>query len=479
MAERKEKLLIGPRLRRLRRTLGITQAQMAEDLGVSASYINIIEGNQRPISANLLVTLARVYDFDMSNFGGGSDARLASELLEAVRDPTLEAGPIDKNDVEDVVNANPGMARAFVNLYDKYRELALRAYSETNPLSDREKVEVLEESARSVDSVRQFLHDNRNYFPELDSAAEALSATLGVRHEVPHTALTQRLQDHHGLRVRIVPVDVMADTLRYFDRHKRGIDLSELLPQSGRRFQMAFQLGMIEHRETIDGLVKAAGFTDRESVGLARVSLANYFAAALLMPYHSFLKEAEKTKYDIQLLSHRFGTSFEQTAHRLTTLQKPDARGIPFFFVRIDTAGNVSKRFSAGRFHFSKFGGACPLWNIHETFETPGRVRSQIIQLPDDTTYFSISRTISRTDGFHEKHGPKLAIALGCEFAYAKRLIYSKNIDLETAEPTPIGVNCYLCERQHCASRAHAPLNKKLVFDERARGISVYRFIDK
>ena len=476
MVQRKEKTLIGPRIRRLRRTLGITQAQMAEDLGVSASYINLIEANQRPISANLLLTLARVYDFDISDVGGAGDARLVSELMEVLRDPALDAGPVGKNDAEDIVNANPEVARAFVQLYDKYRDLALRTYSDNNLLTDREKVELLEESARSVESVRQMLQDQRNYFPEIDEAAEAFAAELSTLHDDPYAAMIQRLKAQHGLRVRIVPYDIMPNTLRYYDRHKRGIDLSELLPSSGRRFQLAFQLGMLEFGDLIDAHVSRAGLSDRDAIGLARVSLANYFAAAVLMPYHAFLREAEKTKYDVQLLSHRFATSFEQTAHRLTTLQKPDARGIPFFFVRIDTAGNVSKRFSAGRFHFSKFGGACPLWNIHECFESPGRIRTQIIQMPDDTTYFSIARTITRTDGFFDRPGPKLAIGLGCDIAYAKRLVYAAEHNLDTAEPTLIGVNCYLCERPNCASRAHAPLNKKLVFDERARGISLYRF---
>ena len=194
------------------------------------------------------------------------------------------------------------------------------------------------------------------------------------------------------------------------------------------------------------------------------------------MPYGRFLREAEQTRYDIELLSHRFGTSFEQTAHRLTTLQKPEARGIPFFFVRIDIAGNVSKRFSAGRFHFSKFGGACPLWNIHECFQSPGQVHTQIIQLPDETTYFSMAKMVVRSDGTYNSPQQKLAIGLGCDIAYAPRIGYADKYNLETPQPTPIGVNCYLCERENCAQRAHAPLNKTLNFDERARGRSLYRF---
>ncbi len=479
MSERSEKLLVGPRVRRLRQTLGLTQTQMAEDLGVSASYVNLIERNQRPMSAKVLLKLAEIYDFDISDLSSSGDSQTVAELHEVLRDPALELKAPGKNEVEDVVNASPEIARAFLKLHAKYRDLSMRAYSDANPLTDRDKVELLEESARSVDSVRYFLNDNRNYFPELDEAAEALSEEMGVMERSPHSPLTERLKSRHGLRVRIVPSDVMRDNLRYFDRHRSGLDLSELLPRSGRRFQMAFQLAMLEYGDIIDAHVRAANLPDRDSRGLARVSLANYFAAALLMPYRRFLQECEKTRYDVELLSHRFGTSYEQTAHRLTTLQKPEARGIPFFFLRIDTAGNVSKRFSAGRFHFSKFGGACPLWNIHDCFETPERIRTQIIQMPDDTTYFSIARTVSRADGTYERPAARMAIGLGCDIAYAPRLIYARDYNLEDLKPVQVGVNCYLCERPNCPSRAHAPLNKKLTFDERARGISLYRFEDR
>ncbi|WP_034790065.1 helix-turn-helix domain-containing protein [Hyphomonas beringensis] len=476
MSVRKEKILIGPRLRRLRRTLGITQAQMGEDLGVSASYINLIEGNQRPISANLLVTLAQVYDFDMTDVGGAGDARLVSELLEALRDPALEAGPVGKNDAEDIVNANPDIARAFLRLYTNHRELSMRLYSDANPLADREKVEVLEQSDRSVDSVREFFHVHRNYFPELEAEAEKLSSELFLSTDEPHTTLTDRLKTKHNYQVRIVPTHVMPNQLRYFDRHHRRIDLSELLRQSGRRFQLAVQVALLEYAPLFREHVDRAGLPDRSAEELAYLSLANYFAAALLMPYSRFLKECEATKYDVELLSHRFGASFEQVAHRMTTLQKPDARGIPFFFVRMDSAGNVSKRFSAGRFHFSKFGGACPLWNIHDCFATPGQVRTQIIEMPDNTTYFSIARTMSRAEGAYDQHQTKYAIGLGCDIAYAPRLIYAQNLNLEAMTPEKIGVNCYMCERENCPSRAHAPLNKKLIFDTRSRGVSVFRF---
>lgn len=446
---------------------------MAEDLGISTSYLNLIERNQRAMSAKVLLKMAEVYDFDLSTFSGQSDTHLVAEIYEALRDPLFKGESISKNEAEDMVNISPNSARALLKLYEKHRDSTRRLTTEP---ADRDKVELLEQSAEAVESVRQFIHKNRNFFPRLDAAAENLANEIAPTKREPHVALTARLKDRHDINVRIVPLDIMPEMLRYFDRHSKRINLSELLPQSGRRFQLAYQIGMLEHRTLIDEIVKSANLPGREAEGLCRTSLANYFAAATLMPYGRFLQDAEQTRYDVDLLSNRFGTSYEQTAHRLTTLQKPDARGIPFFFVRIDVAGNVSKRFSAGRFHFSKFGGACPLWNIHECFQKPGQIHTQVIQLPDDTTYFSIAKMVSRSDGTYDNPAQKLAIGLGCDIAYAPRLIYARNYNLEAPQPTPIGVNCYLCERQNCRQRAHAPLNKTLSFDERARGMSLFSF---
>ncbi len=475
MAIKDEKLLVGPRLRRFRQTLGLTQARMAEDLGISTSYLNLMERNQRALSAKVLLKMAEIYDFDIAGFTGAGDAHLVAEVYEALRDPMFKGQTLSKSEAEDLVGVSPNAAKALLKLYSKHRDMARRT---TDITVDRDRVELLEQSAEAVEAVRRFIHKQKNFFPRLDAAAETLSDELGLTKREPHAALTERLKDKHDLSVRIVPIDIMPQMLRYYDRHSKRINLSELLRQSGRRFQLAFQIGMLEQRDLIDEIIQSAQLPGREAEGLMRTSLANYFAAATIMPYTRFLKEAENSKYDVDLLSHRFGTSWEQTAHRLTTLQKPEARGIPFFFVRIDVAGNVSKRFSAGRFHFSQFGGACPLWNIHECFLTPDRTISQMIQMPDETTYFSIARMVSRSDGTYNAPAQKLAIGLGCDIAYAPRLIYAQQYNLETPRPTPIGINCYLCERPHCRQRAHAPLNKTLSFDERARGMSIFSFDD-
>lgn len=478
MAPRSEKLIIGQRLRVLRQSLGLTQAQMAIELGVSASYITLIEADQRPASARLLMRLAEVYDLNISELAPTTDAQLAADFGSALKDPALAAGNLPRTEIEAVLQASPRIAAAFVTLHDRYREALLRPHSDDNPMTDRDKVEALTETTRPVEAVRVWFYEHRNYVDLLDRAAEKLAEDLALHRNEPHVALSARL-GAHGVRVRILPAPVMGDQLRRFDPHRKELLLSELLGQSSRRFQIGVLLARLEQDEAISQLVDEAALEDPAAVSLLRVSLANYFAAALLMPYGRFLAAGESTRYDIELLSHRFGTSYEQTAHRMSTLQRPDARGIPFFFVRVDRAGNISKRFSAGRFPFSRFGGTCSLWNIHSAFETPGQIQTQVIRMPEGASYFSVARTVSRTGGSYGAPAQRLAVGLGCDVSYAPRLVYADGIDLERLRPVDIGLNCYLCERQGCAARAHAPINRRLAINERERSLAIFRFEDE
>jgi hypothetical protein len=475
MPPRAEKLIIGQRLRVLRASLGLTQAQMASELGVSPSYITLIESDQRPASARFLIRLAEVYDLNVSELAPATDAQLAADLGAALKDPALEIGALPRSEIEAVLQASPRLAAAFVRLHDRYRETLLRPLSEDNPLTDRDKAEVLADSSRPVEVVRTWFYERGNHIDALDSAAEALAETLQLHRNEPHVELSNRLSAH-GIRTRILPADVMDGQLRRFDPHRKELMLSELLHQSSRRFQIGVLLARLEQEETLSGLVAAAGFTDAATVALFRVTLANYFAAALLMPYGRFLAACEATRYDIELVSHRFGASLEQTAHRMSTLQRDGARGIPFFFVRVDRAGNMTKRFSAGRFPFSRFGGTCPLWNIHAAFERPDEVQTQVIRMPEGASYFSIACTVTRAGGSHGAPAQRLAIGLGCDVSYAPRLVYADGLDADRLKPVEIGLNCYLCERPNCAARAHAPINRRLRVNERERSLALFSF---
>jgi len=471
---KQKKIFAGPRIRRLRREQGLSQSQMASELGFSTSYLNLVERNQRPVSAQFLLRLAEVYDIELTAFAGTDEARAFADLSEVLADPMFKGLSLSRSEMQDMADAAPRAVDAFTLVYKSFQQARQSASELSNQVVERGGAG--HETSFPVDEVRDFIHDHKNHFPELDEAAETLHEDLGLQRDDAFMVLSGRLDEEHGIRVRIMPHEVMPETLRHFDQHRRQLLISEMLDASARVFQLAFQLATLEYKAMIQRIGDVHTWQTEEARRLVRISLGNYFAGALLMPYRRFLENAKSLKYDIEHLGRRFGTSFEQVTHRLTTLQRPGERGIPFFFIRVDKAGNISKRFSAGRFHFSRFGGTCPLWQVHDTFTTPGRIVSQIIQMPDETTYFSVARTVRRVGALYGEPEQQLAIGLGCDIAYARDLIYAKGHDLENPDATPVGANCRLCERPACPQRANPPLSRSLVLDERSRGISAYRF---
>ncbi len=469
-----KKIFAGPRIRRLRRERGLSQSQMSSELGFSTSYLNLVERNQRPVSAQFLLRLAEVYDVELAAFAGTDEARAFADLNEIMADPMFKSLGISRGELQDMADSAPRAIEAFSLLYKSFQQAKTNATELSSQFAERGGVDL--DAVFPVDEVRDFIHDRKNYFAELDEAAESMHTELALEREDAFMVLSGRLDEEHSIRVRIMPHDVMPETLRHFDLHRRQLLISEMLDASARIFQLAVQLAQLEFKPMIQRIADSHAFQTEEARRLVRISLANYFAGALLMPYGRFLKDAKDLKYDIEHLGRRYRTSFEQVSHRLTTLQRPGERGVPFFFIRVDKAGNISKRFSAGRFHFSRFGGTCPLWQVHDTFATPGRIMTQIIQMPDSTTYFSIARTVRRVGALYGEPDQQLAIGLGCDIAFARELVYAKGHDLESLDATPVGPNCRLCERPACPQRANPPLTRNLVLDERSRGISAYRF---
>ena len=208
---------------------------------------------------------------------------------------------------------------------------------------------------------------------------------------------------------------------------------------------------------------------------LIRVGLLNYVAGALLMPYAAFLDAAHALRHDLEALAARFGVSFEQACHRLSTLQRPGARGVPFFFVRVDPAGNVSKRFSAAGFPFARYGGSCPRWVVHTAFSQPGVVQVQVAELPDGATFLCFARTVTRPARTWTDPKPTHVVAMGCGIAHANAVIYADGLDLERAR-VGIGLSCRLCDRPDCRSRAFPPLEHRLALDPQTAGETPYRF---
>lgn len=471
-----KKLFVGPRFRRIRQQLGLSQTQLAEGLGISPSYVNLIERNQRPVTAQILLRLAETYDLDLRDLATADEDRFFAELNEVFSDPLFRQIDIPKQELRDLAELCPGVTHALQRLYAAYTEARRGETLAAAQFAGRDDSPGGRFEADPIERVRDLIEANRNYFPELEQAAEALRDEIDVPAQDLFAALGTRLREKHSIQTRIMPVDIMRETLRRFDRHRRQLLISELVDGPGRAFQLAFQIALAECTPVLDAIIARAGSLDDTSRRLYRITLANYFAGCALMPYQPFLAAAESLGYDIHVLAQRFSTGFEQVCHRLTTLQRPNARGVPFFMLRVDNAGNVSKRFSSGTFPFSKFGGTCPLWNVHSTFDTPDRLLKQVIELPDGTRYFSVAQMVRRPVAPHPLAQPRFAIGLGCEIRHAARLVYASGMDLDNSEGTPIGINCRLCERENCAQRADPPLTRTLILDENTRRMTSFAF---
>ena len=475
--------LLGSKVRALRRRENLTQVELADRLGVSASYLNLIENNRRPLTAPLLIRLAQIFQIDLHSFAAESDSRLTADLLEAFGDPLFDAHGLTNVDLKELATASPNVARAVVTLYRSYaaaRE-SIQTLGERLSLGDtRDGAPGMEQTRLPSEEVSDLIQRHLNHFPELEEGAEQLWKLAELDADDVYRGLLRHLASSYGIEVRVVRVADERKAMRRYDPDARVISLSEVLPPRSRRFQLAHQVGLITQSALFDRICRDEQLTTAESRALARVALANYFAAALLMPYQPFLEAARAERYDIELLAHRFGASFEQVCHRLTSLRRKGAEGVPMHLLRIDIAGNISKRFSADGIRFARFNGACPRWNVHAAFMTPGMIRTQISRMADGGVYFCIARTVrSDRGGFHVPHTVQ-AIGMGCEVRHARELVYADGIDLENPNAAvPVGVTCRLCEHLECEQRAFPALQHPLKIDENVRGVSFFAPVPK
>ena len=457
---------MGPRLRRLRRDLGLTQPGMAADLGVSVSYVSLLESNQRPLTADILLRLARTYRIDMADFAGDGGEETARRLQAALKDPLFADIDLPALQAADVATNFSGIAEALLRLHTAYRE-------EQTALANRGATGE-EGETDAVAEVRRFLAMRRNNFPALDDAGERIAGALGG-----HDDIAAYITARHRLRVRTLPGSVMMGMIRRHDPHNRAIHLDEALDREARTFQLALQIVYLELRNALDEALEGAPLATENGRRLARRALAEYAAAAILMPYPAFAKAADDRAYDVEALARLFGTSFEHAAQRLTTLQRPGQERTPFFFVRVDAAGNVSRRLDGAGFPFARHGGGCPLWSVHDVFRTQGDVVTQWLELPDGQRFFSIARLVTTGGGGWRAPVVRQAVALGCAAEHADRLIYTKGLPPPApADFTPIGLTCALCQRDQCAARAVPPIGRQILPDDYHRRRAPFGFAD-
>jgi len=458
-----QKLYAGAKLRELRTRLGLTQKAFARKLGISLPYLNQMENNNRPVSTTVLLALAQEFGFDVTELSAGDTERMVSDMREALADPVFRGDPPPLADLRLAASNAPALARAFLDLHRAYRQTHERLASLDEALG--------REDARLQPSpweeVRDFFHYCDNYMDAVDHAAEHFAAPGGQMRDVEKAALDLLVAEGITLELADTP------TLRHYDPAARRLTLSTRADPATRRFQLLHQIALLRQGDLLDATLDLARFATPEAHAIARVGLANYFAGAALMPYRPFLEAARETRHDLELLATRFGASIEQVAHRLSTLQRPGAKGIPFFFVRVDQAGTITKRHSATRLQFARFGGACPLWNVHQAFETPGRFLRQLAETPDGVRYFCLARDVSKPGGAFNAPVRRYAIGLGCEVKHAADLVYADDMDL-TGPYDPIGISCRICERPACHQRSVPPLERRLTIDPDTRGVLPY-----
>jgi predicted transcriptional regulator/transcriptional regulator with XRE-family HTH domain len=456
--------LIGRTVRRLRTERDLSQQALATRLGISASYLNLIEHDQRAITASLLIKLGETLRVDLAALSGNVERQLEASMREAFADPVLGAEAVPEAEVAALGASSPTAARAVLALYRAWRVAREDAAGIALPSGRR--ILLPNEEARDLFDARS------NHFPPLEQAAEAIAAELGAAPAETNHAIAERLRRLHGVTVTVQHLD---GALRRYDPATRVLVLSETLARESRGFQMAFQLALLEVRDAVESVLREAAPASPESAMLIRVGLLNYAAGALVMPYAPFLTAAQALRHDVVALAARFGVSFEQACNRLATLQRPGARGVPFFFVRVDPAGNVSKRFSAAGFPFARFGGSCPRWVVHTAFAVPGTIRVQVAELPDGATFLCFARTITRPAARWGDPAPVHVVAMGCAVAHAGDVVYADGLNLERAK-VGIGLSCRLCDRPDCRSRAFPPLEHRLVLDPNSTSASPYRF---
>lgn len=460
-----QKLYAGTKLRETRTRLGLTQKVFAKKLGVSLPYLNQMENNNRPVSTGVVLALAQEFGFDVTELSTGDAERIVTDMREALADPVFGDTAPPLADLRLAASNAPALARAFLQLHRSYRQTQERLASLDEALG-REDSSV---RPSPWEEVRDFFHYCDNYIDAVDHAAEHFATRNGTLGD-PQAAAITALEN-----IGVEGSYDDSDHLRRYDRDLRKLTISSRASPATKRFQMLHQVALLTQNDLLEATLDLARFQTPEARAIAKIGLANYFAGAALMPYRAFQMAAQENRHDLERLADIFGASIEQVAHRLSTLQRPGAKGIPFFFVRVDQAGTITKRHSATRLQFARFGGACPLWNVHRAFETPGRFLRQLAQTPDGVRYLCLARDVSKPGGSYHAPVRRYAIGLGCEISHADQMVYADDMHLSKSQDfEPIGISCRICERKSCHQRSVPPLERRLSVNPDARAILPY-----
>ena len=466
-------LKIGPKIKAFRRQLGLQANKLSEQLGISPSYLNLIESGKRKIDGDLLLKVCEELKIELTDLTNKSDLNLANNLSELLGDELFEDLDILGPEVQDLVNTNPKIARALIKLGDNYKQKGQEIVSKVENISGK----IIDGRKTSFpgEVVSDFLQENKNYFSKLEKFADDIFNRIQINNRATYMALCDFLKTEYGVKVKdVLPEDGKPFSKIYYKSQKE-LHLSDYVALETKKLYAAAQIAQEGAMVVIENYLSEFKFTSEESKKLTKVALLNYCGAAILMPYKLFHQECMKQKYDLELLQNTFACTFEQIAHRVTCLQDPKLPGIPFHFLRVDVAGNISKRFSLSGIEIPRYGGACPRWNVYSAFSRPGVIQAAVSKMSNGEKYVCIARTVEKGVGRYGKKKSILSIGLGCQAKYAKDFVYTENLDLNDKKTEiPIGVSCRTCDRLDCSQRAFPPLHKKFDVDINNRGVSVY-----
>ncbi len=470
MTNRRQKLFIGVKLKEIRQETLLTQAQFAAKLGISTSYLNQLENNQRHASATVLMALAENFSVDIRTLSDDESDRILADLLEASHDTLFDSLSLNERELKLSAQNAPVFSRAFIHLYETVKNMREHLNE-----SDAHRTGLL--PSTPYEEVRDFFHYIGNYIDPLDRAGENLAEQIKPYGSKTYYRLVRYLKDTFGIETVIELGEVASQTLRRFNAEKKTLILSPHSPESTKAFQIAHQIALLQQKDTIEEISRHAKFQTTEAEEICRIGLANYFAGSVLLPYTEFAAAAKTLRHDLDLLSARFDASLEQICHRLSTLQRPDNKGVPFFFARVDRAGNITKRHSATKLQFARYGSACPLWNVHAAFESSGEIIRQLAITPDGEKYICIATNISSPSGGFHDPVRRFALALGCEIKFIDEIVYGDGLnEAEDSQFDPIGISCRTCERNTCHQRSVPPVQKNLKIDANNRKLIPYSF---
>ena len=466
-------LKIGPKIKAFRRQLGIQANKLAEQLGISPSYLNLIEGGKRKIDGDLLLKVCQELKIELSDLTTKSDLNLANNISELLDDELFEDLDILGPEVKDLVNTNPKIARALIKLGDNFKQKDHEMINKVENLSGK----IIDNRKASFpgEVISDFLQENKNYFPKLEEFANTIFDKVQQSNRTRYIALCEFLKSEYSITVKDIIPEEGKPFSKIYKKNKKELWLSDYVSLETKKLYAAAQIANEGAMQEINECLSKFKFPSEESKKLTQVALLNYCGAAILMPYKLFHSECKKLKYDLELLQNTFATSFEQVAHRVTCLQDPKLPGIPFHMLRVDIAGNISKRFSLSGIEIPRYGGACPRWNVYSAFTRPGVIQAAVSKMTNGEKYVCIAKTVEKGVGRFGRSKSILSIGLGCEAKYAKDFICTENIDItDKKTEIPIGVSCRTCDRLDCSQRAFPPLHKKFDVDVNSRGVSVY-----